>query len=267
MVFKVLDKHDDNDPTSISEGKRITDDVVANDASRKIKIGIPAEFQLDNLNPDIKKHWIGLLSKLMESKLVEVYPVSIPSIKSSLPTYYTLVTSEASSNLSRYDGIRYGFRSDKYTETQPEFTFTRDMGFSEEVKRRITLGTFSLSSYGYKNNFIKATKLRSQLIDEFNRVFNDAHPLIPAKNEEVNGVDFIICPSSFDLPPLTSDYYKVKPIDSYLNDVLTIPSSLAGLPTVNVPYGEKSMGFQIIGQNGYDYKVLQFCNKVLECVN
>lgn len=263
-VFKTLDQYDSSDPTSLASNKRLGDDFKQ---PAKFRIGIPMEFQLENMGSDIKKIWMDLLKRLSDSKLIEIYPVSIPSIKSALPTYYTLVTAEASSNLSRFDGIRYGYRADEYTDTEPEFTVTRFKGFGDEVKRRITLGTFSLSSYGFDSHFMKATKLRSRLINEFNAVFKDRHVLFPDGKGNVKGVDFIICPTSVSKPPLVSNFYKMKPVESYLNDVLTIPASLAGLPTVNVPFGGKSMGFQVMGQYDCDYKVLQFVEKMIECIN
>ncbi|ODV87274.1 hypothetical protein CANARDRAFT_26689 [[Candida] arabinofermentans NRRL YB-2248] len=264
-VFQVLDMEDKNDPTALKEGLRSRDDKLTSGAGETIKIGIPSEFNLDDLSPVVKQAWLKLLTSLNDSKLVDIYPVSIPTIKSSLPTYYTLVSSEAASNLSRYDGIRYGFRSDEFTGNEPEFEKTRSEGFGEEVKRRIILGNFSLSSYGYDSNFMKASHLRGQLIDEFNSVFYDRN-LLSTNTYEAKGVDFIIVPTAADLPSLLKDFVDIEPTKSYLNDVLTIPSSLAGLPTLNIPYGGKSIGFQIMGQYGSDYKVLKFAEKVMEVV-
>ncbi|VEU20135.1 DEKNAAC100953 [Brettanomyces naardenensis] len=262
-VFKMLDVYDYGDPTSLAENKRVRDEDNWFADGRKVRIGLPIEFQLENMGSGIKQRWMQLLEKLRQNKLIELYPVSIPSIKYSLPVYYTLVTSEASSNLSRFDGIRYGFRADKYTDTEPEYTVTRSEGFGEEVKRRITLGTFSLSSYGFDSHFMKATKLRSRLINEFNSVFRDRHELIPEESGNDKGVDFIVCPTSVDKPSIVSEYYNTSPVQSYLNDVMTTPISLAGLPTINIPYG-KSEGFQLVGQFGYDYKVLKFAAMVSE---
>ncbi|QPG74540.1 hypothetical protein FOA43_001870 [Brettanomyces nanus] len=263
-VFRMLDRYDSADPTSLAENKRVREEGNWYPGGRKVRIGVPVEFRLGNMRVEIKQELVDLLTRLKRSKLVEIYPVSVPSIKYSLPTYYTLVTSEASSNLSRFDGIRYGYRADEFSETEPEFTVTRSKGFGEEVKRRITLGTFSLSSYGFDSHFMKATKLRSILINEFNSIFIDKHMLLPeTSGNNKKGVDFIICPTSVDKPPLISDYYSTSPVESYLNDVMTIPPSLAGLPTMNVPCG-KSTGFQLIGQFGWDYKVMKFSEVLAE---
>lgn len=264
QIFKELDVHDSNDPTSLAENKRVGNQDTWIQNGEKFRVGIPVEFLLSDLRLSIRKDWKHLLEQLKKCKLIDVYPISIPSIKIALPTYYTLVTAEASSNLSRFDGIRYGFRSDKFSENVPEFTVTRYKGFGKEVRRRIILGTFSLSSYGYDSHFLKATKLRSRLINECNFIFKDKHVLSPDSVGNAKGVDFIISPTSVSIPPLISDYSKMSPVDSYLNDVLTIPASLAGLPTLNIPYGGQSRGFQIMGQYGYDYKVLDFAKKMLE---
>lgn len=257
-VFKVLDVYDSSDPTSMAESKR---DRHAN-LCKKVRIGIPEEFRVAGMEPSIKKAWIELLDKLQESGVAEVYPVSVPSIQYSLPVYYTLVVSEASSNLSRFDGIRYGYRADEYSLDVPEFEVTRTKGFGEEVKRRITLGTFSLSSYGFNSHFVKATKLRSQLIDEFNSIFRATHPSA-TKQAPSDGVDFLLSPTAIAKPPLVSEFKSMSPVTSYLNDVMTVPASLAGLPTLNIPYG-KSVGFQLTGQYGQDYSTLAFANRIQE---
>ncbi|KAH3671756.1 hypothetical protein OGAPHI_000461 [Ogataea philodendri] len=250
-VFKVLDHHDSSDPTSISETQRSRNETLG----AKIKLGVPLEMNLPGLDATIKEKWHSLLQKLQESDNIELHTVSIPSLVSCLPAYYTLVTSEASSNLARFDGIRYGFRSNEQTSQEPEFTTTRSNGFGSEVKRRIILGSYSLSSYGYSSHFMNANGVRKTLINELNNVFKDPHMLDGAANPE--GVDFLLCPTATSLPPLVSEYQSIKPVESYMNDVLTVPFSLAGLPVLNIPYG-KSIGFQLAGQMGQDYKVLKF---------
>ncbi|KAG7797209.1 hypothetical protein KL929_002915 [Ogataea haglerorum] len=256
-VFGVLDKYDSSDPTSVSQENRIYDD----NLNSKIKIGIPAEMSLGNLEDDVKEKWRKMLKQLQKSPKFELFLISLPSLSKSLPAYYTLVTSEASSNLARYDGIRYGYRTGEYTSVEPEFAKTRSEGFGVEVKRRIILGSYSLSSYGYKSHFMNATNVRSKLIQEFNRVFKEPHML--NKNHNPDGIDFILCPTATSLPPLVSQYQKVTPVESYMNDILTVPFSLAGLPAINIPLG-RSVGFQVAGQLGHDYKVLKFAQMIDE---
>lgn len=270
-VFMSLDLSDSKDPSCLSDSTRekiaIERIHSKKNVGKKIKIGIPVEFQIEEMDESIKKYWKSLLNKLKESKLIEVYPVSVPSIKYSLPTYYTLCTAEASSNLSRYDGIRYGYRvleSECNVDIEPEFVTTRNTGFGEEVRRRIILGNYALSSYGFDSHFMKATAVRGMLIDEFNDVFRDRHCLIETKQlKSTNGVDMIIVPTTTtSQPPLVKDFKNTDPVTSYMNDICTIPMSLAGLPTMSIPYCEGAMGFQLVGQHGQDYKVLEFARLV-----
>lgn len=269
-VFMSLDLSDSKDPSCLSDSTR---ELIAverlnskKNVGRKFKVGIPTEFLFKEMDENIKKSWKSLLNKLKESKLIEIYPISIPSIQYTLPTYYTLCTSEASSNLSRYDGIRYGYRinDDEIKEEEPEFITTRNNGFGSEVRRRIILGNYALSSYGFNSHFLKATGVRGMLIDEFNDVFRDRHCLIEKRQlKSTNGVDMIIVPTTTtSKPPLVKDFKNTDSVVSYMNDICTIPMSLAGLPTISVPYGEDSTGFQLIGQHGQDYKVLEFARLV-----
>ncbi|GMM30582.1 glutamyl-tRNA(Gln) amidotransferase subunit [Martiniozyma asiatica (nom. inval.)] len=266
-VFSVLDVHDERDPTCLTEelkgkasSKWMSDKITG--LSKKngisIRIGIPEELVIEGST--VGDDWAELLEKMKQKLNVEIVPVSIPAIKYSLQAYYTLVTSEASSNLSRYDGIRYGFRAKGNNEQ--EFVTTRTEGFGEEVKRRITLGTYALSSYGYDSHFMKATKVRSELIDQFNEIFRDGHILTKTEGNP-QGVDFLVMPTSVGKAPLYRDVVQEKGdvVNGYINDVCTIPASLAGLPAINIPF---KTGFQIIGQHGLDYKVLEFARDVSE---
>lgn len=274
-VFSSLDLSDNKDPSCLSDSSReeiaIERLESKKNVGKKFKIGIPKEFILTELGDDIRNSWKTLLKKLEDSKLIEIYPISIPSIKYALPTYYTLCTSEAASNLSRYDGIRYGYRASENEcniDTEPEFITTRSKGFGEEVKHRIILGNYGMSSYGFNNHFMKATGARGLLIDEFNKVFRDKHCLIEKKTfKNTGGIDLMIVPTTVGPPPLMKDFTKTNPVESYMNDVFTIPMSLAGLPTMSIPYGGKSMGFQFVGQHGQDYKVLEFTRLVEGILN
>ncbi|OWB82786.1 ligase activity protein [[Candida] boidinii] len=290
-VYDVLNQYDDKDPTSLSNELRsqfakIKETEVKVD--KKIRIGVPMECNLQDLSEKVKKSWLDLLKTINNSDKYEIMPVSIPSIKSSLPAYYILAPSEASSNLSRYDGIRYGFRetmseSDIQSDEviDQEFTQTRAIGFGEEVIRRIILGSFSLSSHGYSSHFLKAQRVRAKLIEEFNQVFKLPHVLLSdfsdtdnkqaqSSNPTDEKVDFLVFPTSIDLPPTLSAFLSDQeqtPIDSYVNDVLTVPSSLAGLPTCSIPWkssSDKPLGFQIMGQFGDDLSVLQVSQDLMD---
>lgn len=269
-VFTSLDLSDSKDPSCLSDATRETIAIERlnskKNVGKKFKVGIPVEYQLEELGDNVKSSWKSLLKKLQEAKLIEVYPVSVPSIRHALPTYYTLCTSEASSNLSRYDGIRYGYRvrdDECDTELEPEYITTRTTGFGPEVRRRITLGNYALSSYGYNSHFIKATGVRGMLIEEFNQVLRDRNCLVEKKKfQSTAGVDMLIVPTTVSQPPSIKEFSQMDPVQSYMNDVCTIPMSLAGLPTINIPYGGNSMGFQLVGQHGQDYKVLEFARLV-----
>ncbi|ODQ47345.1 hypothetical protein PICMEDRAFT_31761 [Pichia membranifaciens NRRL Y-2026] len=273
-VFTSLDLSDSKDPSCLSDSTRESIAIERlnskKNVGKKFKVGIPVEYQLAELGDDVKSSWKTLLNKLQASKLIEVYPVSVPSIKYALPTYYTLCTAEASSNLSRYDGIRYGYRvkeDECNTKIEPEFITTRNLGFGAEVRRRIILGNYALSSYGYDSHFMKATGVRGMLIDEFNQIFKDRNCLVQKKHfQSTAGVDMLIVPTTVSEPPSIKDFSKMDTVKSYMNDVCTIPMSLAGLPAISIPYGGNSMGFQLVGQHGQDYKVLEFARLVEEVI-
>lgn len=259
-VFSSLDLTDKKDPTCLSDAVReeiaIERLMSKKNVGKKFKVGIPEEFKFAELSEEVKEAWIKLLVKLQESKLIEVHPVSIPSIKHSLPAYYTLATSEASSNLARYDGNRYGFRTDDYDGKEAEFRYNRDIAFGDEVKNRILLGTYALSSYGYDNNYKKASTVRSLLVEEFNKVFRDKHCLTTKKTfANASGIDMLIVPTSVSAPTLMSEFKSTNAVETYMNDVCTIPMSLAGLPSMNIPF--ENCGFQVVAQHGQDYKVLE----------
>lgn len=189
-----------------------------------------------------------------------------------------LAPAEASSNLAKYDGVRFGSRAEGIDGTPDSVLFakTRGQGFGAEVQRRILLGAFSLSAEAIDNYFIQAQKVRRLVQQDFDKVFARPNPLFesevsPAESKE--GVDVILCPTAPSMAPLLSEVETQDPIHSYMNDVFTVPASLAGLPAVSVPIGVHSdeevsrtserpgfifntVGLQIIGQYGDDELVL-----------
>ena len=286
-VFEILDKYDERDPTSLSEDLRAQIEEIqrCNDNNGSIndsplRIGIPLEFCQSSLNPEIKKLFIEFLARCNGNTLkrkCEFYPVSIPSIKNSLPIYYTLVPSEAASNLARYDGIRYGTRDTSFNDITKENTFFQHTraNFGQEVKNRIILGNYNLCAEGYRDNFIKAQKLRVELIDDFDKLFRFPNVLTDAKPPNLtNGLDLIVCPTNKDFPKKLSEVVNTNgdtvvekddnPLDEYINDIFTIPMSLAGLPTISIPLKEGvPCGVQIAGQYGNDKLVLEFAEVVM----
>lgn len=206
--------------------------------------------------------------------------------KLALSAYYILAPAEASSNLAKYEGVRYGSRSnDPKCDNKSEndlYVNTRGEGFGAEVKRRIMLGAFSLSAQAIDNYFIQAQRIRRLVRRDFDVAFRAEHPLdlgisgIEQHTRE-SSVDVLICPTAPSPPPTISDVTSAKatrsPLDAYINDVFTVPASLAGLPAISVPVSGKGdtdnqeseilAGIQIIGQYGDDKLVLEV-GEVLE---
>ncbi|QLG72970.1 hypothetical protein HG535_0E00540 [Zygotorulaspora mrakii] len=262
-VFSVLDKHDDKDPTSLSKELREK----ASQRTKKNKtfrIGIPQEFIQNSIPSEMRTTYLNFVEKLM-SKGHEVFPVTIPSAKDSLPIYYTLTPAEAASNLSRYDGIRYGERDEKRDiQDGTLFAPTRSK-FGTEVQNRIILGNYNLCSAAFKDHYVKAQKLRVKLINDFDAVFRLPNLLFGSKGNE-NGVDFILSLTATNYPPTIDSFHKadlVSPTNEYLNDVFTMPMSLAGLPTLSLPpLKNVPIGVQLTGQYADDISVIDFCSSL-----
>ncbi|GMM58462.1 glutamyl-tRNA(Gln) amidotransferase subunit [Maudiozyma humilis] len=260
-VYDVLDKYDRRDPTSLSQNLRDELEKKASRMSRtKPNIGIPQEFIQGELSPEIKESFLKYIDSLLQ-KGYDIYPVSIPSIKDALSVYYTLAPAEAASNLARYDGVRYGTKDPETADiVDDKFFNAARSNFGPEVKNRIILGNYNLCSDGYKNNFIKAQKLRVQMINQFDRLFPFENVL--TRNKPVEDIDIIICPTNLMPPPLTksvSQTEKKNPLHEYMNDIYTIPMSLAGLPTISFPLSSgKPWGVQIATQYGNDKALLDF---------
>ncbi|KOG97622.1 glutamyl-tRNA(Gln) amidotransferase subunit HER2 [Saccharomyces eubayanus] len=262
-VFQVLDKYDAKDPTSLNDELRglIEKNMKA---KKSLKIGIVKEFNHESLPNEFHQLYPSFLEKLVNLGH-EIYPVSIPSVKNSLPIYYTLSPAEAASNLSRYDGIRYGYRDSKLDIKDGVLFAPTRFKFGREVKNRIILGNYNLCSDAFKNNFIKAEKLRVNLIDEFDRIFKFPNVLTDSKGNP-EGLDILLVPTSSKLPETIKKFQEEEsksPANSYINDVFTVPMSLAGLPTLSMPLKEKTpIGVQIVGQYGDDSTVLDFVESI-----
>lgn len=200
-----------------------------------------------------------------------IHPVSLPATKQALSAYYVLAPAEASSNLAKYDGVRYGTRPDEPDNAGCYlYANTRGTGFGAEVKRRILLGAFSLSADAIENYFIQAQKVRRLVQRDFDRVFSLSNPLggkAQTTEKAPHEVDVLVCPTAPSPPPTLKSLENASPVDAYMNDVFTVPASLAGLPALSVPVGTRdnnvstgkggdSVGIQVIGQYGDDEIVL-----------
>ena len=233
QLLNVVSGHDVKDATStINEIADFTSKIGQD--IKGMKIALPKEYMGEGIDPQVKET-ILKAAKHLESLGAIIEEVSLPHSKYGVAVYYIIASSEASSNLQRFDGIRYGFRAEDATNLDEIYVKTRSQGFGEEVKRRIMLGTFSLSSGYYDAYFKKAGQVRTLIIQDFEKVFAD--------------YDLILGPTAptvaFDLDTLNHD-----PVAMYLADLLTIPVNLAGLPGLSIPAGFVEglpVGLQLIG--------------------
>jgi aspartyl-tRNA(Asn)/glutamyl-tRNA(Gln) amidotransferase subunit A len=217
------------------------------------RIGIPREYRVDNMPSEIDALWHQGIDWLRDAG-AEIIEVSLPHTKYALPAYYIIAPAEASSNLARYDGVRYGLRDlPDGANLQDMYAATRAAGFGDEVKRRIMIGTYVLSAGFYDAYFTQASKVRTLIARDFDRAFE--------------ACDYLLTPTApsaaFALGEKSAD-----PIAMYLNDVFTVPSSLAGLPAMSVPGGlDKAglpLGLQIIGRALDEQGVLNACLAIEE---
>ena len=244
--------------------------------AQNYRIGIPSEFNVAELNPTVRETWLRALLHLQKQGH-SIHRVSLPATKLALPAYYILAPAEASSNLAKYDGVRYGTPSSTPRgESDVLYAKTRGEGFGTEVKRRILLGAYSLSATAIDNYFLQAQSVRRMMQDDFNAVFRMPHPLLPGSRKEAKeGVDFILSPASQSTPPAIKNLDQKSAVDVYSDDVLTVPASLAGLPAIAIPaqsiQGAREeeeitglpIGLQIMGQCGNDRMLLQLAESMM----
>ena len=231
-----------------------------------IRVGVPREYNIAELDPQIRRIWLNVLMRLRNAGH-SIIGVSLPSTKLALPAYYVLAPAEASSNLAKYDGARYGNPAVESRKNENVlFATARGEGLGKEVKRRILLGSFTLSASGMDNYFIQAQKVRRLIQQDFDRVFARPNPLAyqAAPSNHDRGIDVLLTPTAPSFPPTLYDLGSRTPLDSYRDDVLTVPASLAGLPSISIPASDffpmrsvekltsGHVGFQLTTQFGYD---------------
>jgi len=234
LMLSVMSGYDQKDSTSANKE---TPDFLAScreSSLKNVKVGIPKEYQINGMSSEIIKLWENG-AKWLQDRGAQIIDISLPHTNYALPTYYVIAPAEASSNLARYDGVRYGFRKPK-DNLDELYSSTRAEGFGSEVQRRILIGTYVLSAGYYDAYYRKAQKVRNLIINDFSEAFKK--------------VDVLLTPTTptaaFELGS------QQDPISMYMNDVFTVPASLAGLPAMSVPSGMSQealpLGLQVIGK-------------------
>ena len=228
IMLNVIAGHDKKDTTSAQLESVDYKEGLVNDIKGK-KIGILSDFIEEGVNAEVKNAYKEAI-KTLENAGASIVNISLDYIKYSLPTYYIIATAEASSNLGRYDGIRYGHRALEFNDLDELYVKSRTEGFGEEVKRRILLGTYVLSSGYYDAYYKRAQKVRTLIINDFKEAFKKC--------------DAIVIPTT----PNTAFKFGEKtknPIEMYLEDIYTVPVNIAGLPGISVPSGSDKNGMPI----------------------
>lgn len=248
ILLESMAGHDPNDATSVNKPVPAFQSLLTKDI-KGLKVGIPEEYRIDGLSAEIIAMWDKGIEWL-KSEGAEIKPISLPHTKYALPAYYILAPAEASSNLARYDGVRYTSRVEA-NSLDELYERTRADGFGDEVKRRILIGTYVLSAGYYDAYYLKAQKVRRLLKNDFDQAFKQ--------------VDVILTPStpntafSVDNPPK-------DPVEMYLNDVLTVTANLAGLPGISIPAALSKdglpLGLQLISKSFDEETLFKAADKI-----
>ncbi|HXG67655.1 MAG TPA: Asp-tRNA(Asn)/Glu-tRNA(Gln) amidotransferase subunit GatA [Blastocatellia bacterium] len=243
-VLSVIAGHDPNDSTSSNIEpedyvSQITGDV------RGLRVGVPRQYYGEGLDAEVREKVEAAIKKFEELG-AHVVDVSLPHTEYAVPVYYLIATSEASANLARYDGVRYGFRAEETTALKEMYSRTRDQGFGAEVKRRIMLGTYALSAGYYDAYYGKAQKVRALIERDFRNAFASC--------------DVIATPVT-PTPPFRLGEKTDDPLEMYLSDIYTITVNLAGVPGLSLPCGLSSkglpIGIQLIGRHFDEARLLR----------
>ena len=242
-ILETIASHDVKDSTSVEREydftSALTDDV------KGMKIGIPRDYFGDGLSADVKEQILNAV-KVLEEKGAVVEEFDLSLVKYAIPAYYIIADAEASSNLARFDGVKYGYRTEEYEGLHNMYKKTRSEGFGVEVKRRIMLGSFVLSSGYYDAYYLKALRTKALIKQAFDKAF--------AK------YDMIVAPAAPTTAPELGKSLS-DPVKMYLSDIYTISVNLAGLPGISIPVGKDSkglpVGMQLIGDCFQEKKIIQ----------
>lgn len=250
QVLNVIAGHDDKDATTSTKEVPDYTKYLGQDI-KGLRVAVPVEYMAEGINEDVKSVIQSTIDMLEQNGAI-IDTVNLPHTKYVLPTYYIIASSEASSNLQRFDGIRYGFRAPDVKNLEDVFVKTRSEGFGDEVKRRIMLGTFALSAGYYDAYFKKASQVRTMIKQDFDKIFED-HDVIVGPTAPT---------TAFGIGQQVSD-----PLTMYANDILTISANLAGIPAASVPAGlvdGMPAGLQIMAKRfdeGNVFKVADFIER------
>ena len=227
IMLKSMAGFDPKDSTSVDMTVPDFEAALTGDI-RGLKIGIPAEYRVEGMPEEIERLWTRGEEMLRDAG-AEIVPISLPHTKYALPTYYIVAPAEASSNLARYDGMRYGLRiaGEDLVDT---YESTRAEGFGDEVQRRVMIGTYVLSAGYYDAYYRKAQQVRTLILRDFEQAFEK--------------VDAILTPTT-PTPSFAQGEKTGDPVSMYLNDVFTVPASMAGLPGASVPVGLSEGGLPL----------------------
>ncbi len=249
-LLEVISGHDPKDSTSVELEVEEYSNFEIKDLSN-VKIGVPKEFFGEGLDTGIRDA-INEKIEALKAKGCEIVDISLPHTDYAVSVYYILATAEASSNLSRFDGVKFGYRTDKKGSLDEMYKYTKKEGFGEEVKRRIMLGTYVLSAGYYDAYYLKAQKVRTLIKQDFQKAFES--------------VDAILSPIAPTLPFKFGEKSD-DPLAMYLSDIYTISTNLAGIPGVSVPIsniGSLSVGIQLLGNHFDEKKLLNIAKLVQE---
>lgn len=244
LLLEVISGNDLHDTTSAKE--HVPDYADGIDSNIEgLRIGIPKEYFAEGLNADVLKAVKDAL-KVYQRLGAKIVDISLPHTEYAVAVYYIIANAEASSNLARYDGVKYGYRASPVNGIVNMYCRTRSEGFGNEVKRRIMLGNYALSTGYYDAYYLKASKVRNLIKGDFDAAFEK--------------VDCIICPTS-PVPAFKIGERANNPLEMYLSDIYTIPANLAGIPGISIPCGFSKetlpIGLQILGRHFEEKKLLQ----------
>jgi aspartyl-tRNA(Asn)/glutamyl-tRNA(Gln) amidotransferase subunit A len=259
LVLSAMSSHDQRDSTSLADsgedyGRYLNQTWQADNANSSkplegLRIGLPKEFFAEGLASNVAKS-VNEAAKTLESLGAKLVEVSLPKTKLSIPVYYVLAPAEASSNLSRFDGVRYGYRASEYKDLGDMYQRSRTEGFGAEVKRRIMIGTYVLCHGYYDAYYLQAQKIRRIIAADFQAAFNEC--------------DVILGPVAPDVAWRLGEKSK-DPVQMYLEDIYTLSTNLAGLPAMSAPCGfnvnNLPIGMQLIGNYFSEARLLQVAHQ------